>query len=158
MIKTTLITILLTITSLQAIDTQDERRSAEARILINDAKVYSKPITPKKFHEMIEKEEVDFIQLDVRENNQYGHGEIWTADKVDLTRGYIEYKVEYEIKNKKTKIIVVCCSGSRALLASKTLKKLGYKDVLYLEGGVNGWLEAGYPLDTVFGELYLKKD
>lgn len=123
--------------------------------LMAEAKKDVKYLTPKEFKSIIDNDE-DFVQLDVRENNQYGHGEIWTMEMVKLTRGYIEYKVEHAIKDKKAKIVVVCCSGKRALLAAQTLKKLGYKDVRYLKGGVNGWLSAGYPLDTVFGELYLK--
>lgn len=123
--------------------------------LMKQAQKELKYITPKEFKAVIDEDE-DFIQLDVRENNQYGHGEIWTMEMVKLTRGYIEYKVEHAIPDKNARIIVVCCSGKRALLAGQTLKKLGYKNVNYLQGGVNGWLRAGYPLDTVFGELYLK--
>ncbi len=114
-------------------------------------------ISTKSFKKLIDDDEIEFIQLDVRENNQYGHGEIWTMESVKLTRGYIEYKVEEAIPNKQTKIIIVCCSGKRAVLAAQTMKELGFKDVSFLEGGVNGWLRDGYPLDTVFGELYLKK-
>ena len=114
-------------------------------------------ITAKDFHTLIDEDEIEFVQLDVRENNQYGHGEIWSMEKVKLTRGYVEYKAEHAIPDKKTKIVVVCCSGKRAVLAAQTMKILGYTDVSYLQGGVYGWLNTGHPLDTVFGELYLKR-
>lgn len=127
-----------------------------AKKLMQEAQKEIPVITPKAFKKLIDDDEVEFVQLDVRENNQYGHGEIWTMEKVELTRGYVEYKVEHAIPDKKTKIVVVCCSGQRAVLAAQTMKKLGYKNVSYLKEGVNGWLNAGYPLDTVFGELYLK--
>lgn len=127
-----------------------------AKNIMTEAQKEIKGITPQELKSLIDEDE-DFIQLDVRENNQYGHGEIWTMEMVKLTRGYVEYKVEHAIPNKKAKIVVLCCSGKRAVLAAKTLKELGYKDIQYLKGGVNGWLNAGYPLDTVFGELYLKK-
>ncbi len=133
-----------------------KKMTQNAKKLMEEAQKEIKTITPKEFKHIIDEDD-DFIQLDVRENNQYGHGEIWTMEMVKLTRGYVEYKVEHAIPNKKAKIIVVCCSGKRAVLAGQTLKKLGYKDVSYLQGGVTGWLNAGYPLDTVFGELYLKK-
>jgi rhodanese-related sulfurtransferase len=123
--------------------------------LMNEAKKEIPSVTPKELKLLIDDDE-EFIQLDVRENNQYGHGEIWTMEMVKLTRGYVEYKVEHAIEDKKARVIVICCSGKRAVLAAKTLKKLGYTNVSYLEDGVNGWLQAGYPLDTVFGELYLK--
>ncbi|MEA2098597.1 MAG: rhodanese-like domain-containing protein [Campylobacterota bacterium] len=129
-----------------------------ARHIMEEAQKQVPSITPQKFKKLIDDDEVEFIQLDVRENDQHGHGEIWTMEKVRLTRGYIEYKVEEAIPNKKSKIIVVCCSGKRAVLAAQTMKRLGFKDISYLEGGVNGWLSKGYPLDTVFGELYLKQE
>lgn len=125
--------------------------------IMQNAQKEIKSITPQEFHTLIDEDEIEFVQLDVRENNQYGHGEIWSMEKVKLTRGYVEYKAEHAIPDKKTKIIVVCCSGKRAVLAAKTMKSLGYTNVSYLQGGVSGWLNSGYPLDTVFGELYLKK-
>ncbi len=132
-----------------------KKMTENATKLMQEAKKEIKYITPKEFKQLID-DDAEFTQLDVRENNQYGHGEIWTMEMVKLTRGYVEYKVEHAIPSKKTKIIVICCSGKRAVLAAKTMKSLGYTNVEYLQGGVNGWLEAGYPLDTVFGELYLK--
>jgi len=132
------------------------KHSSHVVKLMDEAKKLLKPISPKDFYTLVDEDKVDFVQLDVRENNQYGHGEIFALNTVKLTRGYVEYKVEKEIKDKNRKIIVVCCSGKRALLAAKTMIDLGYTDVSYLEGGVNGWLNAGFPLDTVFGELYLK--
>lgn len=113
-------------------------------------------LTPKEFSKMID-EDADFVQLDIRENDENSHGEIWSFNKVYMTRGYLEYKIEGEIPDKNTNIVVVCCSGKRAALAAKTLQELGYKNVKFLQGGVGGWLKAGYPLDTVFGELWLKK-
>ena len=134
----------------------EKRITTSAQRLIIEAKKEIPYVTPKELKKLID-EDSDFIQLDVRENNQYGHGEIWSMEKIRLTRGYIEYKIEYAIEDKNEKVIVICCSGKRAVLAAQTLKRLGYKNVLYLKGGVSGWLRNGYPLDTVFGELYLKQ-
>lgn len=147
--------ILINTISLQAAN--DSMRSDNVKKLLLDAKRTTKPITPKQFFNMIDEDDEEFIQLDIREDNQQGHGEIWSDNNIKLTRGYIEYKIENIIRDKKVKIIVVCCSGSRALFAAKTLKDLGYTNVYYLQGGVRGWLDDGYPLDTVFGELYFKK-
>jgi rhodanese-related sulfurtransferase len=35
------------------------------------------------------------------------------------------------------RIIVVCASGGRSLLAAETLKKMGYTDVVNMAGGFN---------------------
>ena len=133
-----------------------KKMTLEAKNLLSHAEKNVKSISPKELHALIEDDE-DFVQLDVRENNENGHGEIWSMEKVKLTRGYIEYKVEHNLPKKDTKIIVVCCSGKRAVLAAQTMQKLGFTNVSFLKGGVKGWLKAGYPLDTVYGELYLKK-
>ncbi len=153
MFKSIFLSILITVVAVAA----PKQHSEHVIKLMEEAKKVLEPISPKDFFTLVDEDEVDFIQLDVRENNQYGHGEIFALNTVKLTRGYVEYKVEQKIKNKNRKIIVVCCSGKRALLAAKTMIDLGFTDVSYLEDGVNGWLNAGYPLDTVFGELYLKK-
>jgi rhodanese-related sulfurtransferase len=126
-----------------------------AKAILEEAKKHISFTTPQEMKKFID-DDVDFIQVDVREDNESGHGEIWSMEKIRLTRGYIEYKIEHAVPNKNAKIVVVCCSGKRAILAAQTMKKLGFKDVSYLQGGVRGWLKAGYPLDTVFGELYLK--
>jgi rhodanese-related sulfurtransferase len=42
-------------------------------------------------------------------------------------------------------VIVVCASGARASLAGATLKSMGYQDVVVLEGGLKGWVDAGLP-------------
>ncbi len=133
-----------------------KKMTQDAINILSNARKSVKSISPKELHVLIE-DDKDFVQLDVRENNENGHGEIWSMEKVKLTRGYIEYKIEHKLPNKKTNIVVVCCSGKRAVLAAQTMQKLGYINVSFLEGGVNGWLQGGYPLDTVYGELYLKK-
>ncbi|MEN8303181.1 MAG: rhodanese-like domain-containing protein [Campylobacterota bacterium] len=147
---------LLSLTLVVTNATAAKQMSEAAKRLMLQAQKEIKPITPKEFHHLMDEDEIEFVQLDVRENNQYGHGEIWSMEKIKLTRGYVEYKAEYAIPDKNTKVVVVCCSGRRAVLAAKTMKSLGYTDVSYLQGGVNEWLLSGYPLDTVFGELYLK--
>ena len=155
--KTLLISIIISL--LMASNLYAAKKMSEgAKKIMHQAQKEISLISAKDFKQLIDDDEIEFIQLDVRENNQYGHGEIWTLEKVKLTRGYVEYKVEEAIPDKKSKIIVVCCSGQRAVLAAQTMKKLGYTDVEYLEGGVYGWINSGYPLDTIFGELYLKKD
>ena len=40
-----------------------------------------------------------------------------------------------------TPIVVYCGGGSRAALAGKTLKEIGFTNVQNLEGGFRGWKE-----------------
>ena len=44
--------------------------------------------------------------------------------------------------NADTSIVVYCGGGSRASLAGKTLKDLGFKNIYNLEGGYRGWKDS----------------
>ncbi len=48
--------------------------------------------------------------------------------------------------NKKTRIVVYCVSGMMSDVAARTLARLGYTNVMNLEGGMDGWQQAGYQL------------
>jgi rhodanese-related sulfurtransferase len=41
--------------------------------------------------------------------------------------------------SKDIEVVVICQSGMRSQKASKTLKKLGYKKVTNVKGGMNAW-------------------
>ena len=42
-------------------------------------------------------------------------------------------------------IITACQGGPMGALAAYALKKRGYKDVRFIDGGTQAWLDAGYP-------------
>lgn len=46
------------------------------------------------------------------------------------------------------KIVVYCASGHRGGLAVAALRMLGYTDVVNLAGGTNGWIKAGFAVET----------
>jgi rhodanese-related sulfurtransferase len=41
--------------------------------------------------------------------------------------------------------VLYCASGGRSALAAQALAQLGYRDVAHLDGGITGWLQAGFP-------------
>ena len=43
---------------------------------------------------------------------------------------------------------MTCVDGQASALADATLKELGYRDVLVMEGGLDAWTEAGLGLET----------
>ena len=111
----------------------------------------------KSLYEQIQKDVDDLYILDIREPDQIGHGEIFHVNLVTITRGYLEFKVEKAISDKSANIVIYCCTGKRGRLATKTLKEMGYTNASYLKGGMVKWVNDGYPLDTVYGEVVLKK-
>lgn len=40
----------------------------------------------------------------------------------------------------------MCASGGRSLLAARTLREMGYRDVASLAGGFADWAGAGLPV------------
>ncbi|BDY13820.1 rhodanese-like domain-containing protein [Hydrogenimonas cancrithermarum] len=112
---------------------------------------------PKELYKLITDEVDDLYILDIREPDQIGHGEIFTLNLVQITRGYLEFKVKKAIPDKNARIVIYCCTGKRGKLAAKTMQEMGYTNVYSLKGGIREWVEQGYPLDTVYGEVVLKR-
>ncbi len=82
--------------------------------------------------------------LDVRGSGEYGSGHIRGAHW--LARGKLELGIQAKVPDKRRKIITVCDSGVRSIMAAATLKSLGYHDVTYLEGGLRAWQREGLAL------------
>ena len=86
------------------------------------------------------------ILLDVRESNEYRDGHLDGA--LSLPRGFLELRVEDAIPDHEAPIVAYCAGGTRSLVAGRTLKEMGYKNVISMSGGFNGWKNAGLPFQT----------
>ncbi|MFA5235176.1 MAG: rhodanese-like domain-containing protein [Sulfurimonas sp.] len=122
-------------------------------LLINEAKKEAGEVTPEQLKEMIEDEEV--VILDVRESEQRAEGYLFSdfvkVNTISITRGNLEWEIESKIKDKETPIVTYCRNGGRGALAAQTLKKMGYKNVKNLKGGIQDWAKAGYSVKTGLG-------
>jgi rhodanese-related sulfurtransferase len=85
------------------------------------------------------------VVVDVREDNEWEKGRIPGA--VHVGRGVLESRIEAQVPQKSTPIIVYCQSGNRSAVAADTLGKMGYTNVLSLAGGIAGYQAAGLPVD-----------
>lgn len=83
--------------------------------------------------------------VDVREESEYAAGHIPGA--AHLGKGVIERDVEAKFPDPDTPLVLYCGGGFRSALAADNLQKMGYRDVLSMDGGWRGWKEAGYPTE-----------
>ena len=75
------------------------------------------------------------ILLDVRSPQEYNEGHLIEA--INLPDYKIKDKYMDKLPNKEKEIIVYCENGLRSKKVYKRLKKLGYKKVYNLFGGLN---------------------
>jgi rhodanese-related sulfurtransferase len=129
----------------------------EGEKLIATAKQEAGEMAPKELKKMIDGEK-SVIVMDVREENQRAEGEIYATTTIAITRGNLEFEVLNKIKDKNAVIVTYCRSGGRGALAAQTLKKLGYVNATNLKGGLKGWAQEGYPIETGLGVTLLTKE
>ncbi|HEY0685379.1 MAG TPA: MBL fold metallo-hydrolase [Steroidobacter sp.] len=92
----------------------------------------------------VESERCDLIVLDVREREAFMGGHIRGA--MHLPRGQLELRVNQELTDPTRRILVYCEFGRVSTLATATLRQMGFKGAVALDGGMKAWREAGYPL------------
>jgi rhodanese-related sulfurtransferase len=83
------------------------------------------------------------ILVDVREESEWARGHIPNA--VHLGKGVIERDIEKTIPEKGTTVVLYCGGGFRSALAAENLQKMGYTDVISMDGGWREWTQAGFP-------------
>jgi rhodanese-related sulfurtransferase len=86
-----------------------------------------------------------FHFVDVREDDEYRAGHARGA--IHIGKGVLERDIETKIPNQADEIVVYCGGGYRSALAADQLQKMGYKNVISMDGGMRGWRAAGLPED-----------
>lgn len=84
-----------------------------------------------------------FVLVDCREESEWARGHLPGA--IHLGKGVIERDIEKTVPDTKSAIIIYCGGGFRSALAADNLQKMGYTNVISMDGGWRGWTEAGYP-------------
>jgi molybdopterin/thiamine biosynthesis adenylyltransferase/rhodanese-related sulfurtransferase len=82
--------------------------------------------------------------IDVRDPDEYREGFVEGA--VNISRGFLEFKVQDTLPDPETPIVLYCLSGLRSLLAAKALQDLGYRNVASMAGGFRRWKELRLPV------------
>jgi rhodanese-related sulfurtransferase len=86
-----------------------------------------------------------FELIDVREESEYAADHLPGA--VHLGKGIIERDVEARYPDPQTELLLYCGGGFRSALAADNLQKMGYTNVISVDGGIRDWRKRGYPLE-----------
>ncbi|MBX3028152.1 molybdopterin-synthase adenylyltransferase MoeB [bacterium] len=84
-----------------------------------------------------------YTLLDVREKEEYREGHLPGA--VSVPRGFLDMRIEEAVPDKNAPIILYCAGGTRSLLAGRTLRELGYTNLVSMSGGFSAWKNGGHP-------------
>lgn len=86
-----------------------------------------------------------FHLIDTREDHEWAKGRLPGA--VHMGRGVLERDIEKAIADKDAEIVLYCGGGFRSALAAESLGKMGYRNVVSMDGGYRGWVESGGPVE-----------
>lgn len=113
--------------------------------LVKDAKSRIRETTPEEVRDKQERGD-PFHLVDVREEGEWARGH--AAGATHLGKGVIERDVEKRIPDKGAEVVLYCGGGFRSALAADALQKMGYRNVISMDGGWKRWRDLGYPTET----------
>lgn len=87
-----------------------------------------------------------FVLVDVREESEFAKDHLPGA--IHLGKGVIERDIEARVPGLNTEMVLYCGGGFRSALAADNLQKMGYTNVISMDGGIRDWREKGYTLEA----------
>ncbi len=112
--------------------------------LVNDAKRRIREIDINEYKRLRERGEAGQL-VDVREEHDWNTAH--AAGAIHLSKGIIERDIEKTFPDKQTKLVLYCGGGFRSALAADNLQKMGYSNVISLDGGWRAIEPSGLPLE-----------
>lgn len=112
--------------------------------IVNDAKSRVKECTVDDIKARQAKGET-FLLVDVREDSEWANGHLPGA--IHIGKGVIERDIETKVPDTSTEMVLYCGGGFRSALAADNLQKMGYTNVISMDGGYRGWTDAGLPVE-----------
>lgn len=111
--------------------------------LVNEARQRIQETTVEDVKNRLDRGE-SFVLVDVREESEFARDHLPGA--VHMGKGVIERDVEARFPDPATPLVLYCGGGYRSALAAENLQKMGYSNVLSMDGGYRIWKQSGHPL------------
>ena len=108
--------------------------------IVEDSKKHIREVTIDEVKAKLDRGE-KFVLVDVREESEFAADHLPGA--IHLGKGVIERDVEARVPDQNTPMVLYCGGGFRSALAAENLQRMGYTNVVSMDGGVRGWRERG---------------
>ena len=112
--------------------------------IVEDAKTRVREVTVDDVKAMLDGN-ADIELIDVREESEWSRGHLPGARH--LSKGIIERDIENVVPDRATPIVLYCGGGFRSALSADNLQRMGYRDVVSMDGGWREWTDRMYPID-----------
>ena len=109
--------------------------------LVNDAKSRVQEVDIAEYQKMPRE---GHLLVDVREDREWAEGH--AAGAIHMSKGIIERDIETRVPDTATTMVLYCGGGYRSALVADALERMGYHNVISLDGGWRAWNEAGLPV------------
>jgi rhodanese-related sulfurtransferase len=111
--------------------------------IVNDTKKRVRETTVEQIKRRLDAGD-RFTLIDVREESEYAKDHLPGA--IHLGKGIIDRDIEAKVPDTSAEVVLYCGGGFRSALAADNLQKMGYTNVVSMDGGIREWREKNYPL------------
>ncbi len=112
--------------------------------IVDDARSRVRETTVDEVKKRLDRKD-KFVLVDVREDREFDADHIPGA--VHMGKGVIERDIEAKYPVLDTELVLYCGGGFRSAMAADNLQKMGYTNVISMDGGIREWREKNYPLE-----------
>jgi phage shock protein E len=116
---------------------------SSAQSIKNSAKQNIQLVSPKVFHERLQKGGV--VLIDVRTPGEFKKGHLKGARLLDIFSD--DFEIQINKLDRKVTYMVYCGIGGRSAECTELMRKKGFTSVYDLDGGIKRWRNEGFPIE-----------
>ena len=122
--------------------------------MVQEAKAEVPGVSPVEAQRRFQ-EDPDALLLEVRDAGNIPMDEK-ASNAVNISLGTLPIRADLEVpeerrdprlQDRSRQVVTTCGLGNLAALGARLLKEMGFTNVVYMEGGMQAWKDAGLPTD-----------